>query len=224
MPLIKKKRGMRRRPIRRRRFKKRYGNALTIPKTIRSAYNIAVMEDPTYNITPSNHNLSETQFVKVFKFQEVNNYSHYSSIFDQYRINLVVVKFEPVMTQVVQRPYDDTTTGNLINAIPRYAVCIDRDDDSIQSFKNIESRKYSRVKLATKAMTVAFRPSRLVPVYRTGATNAYKVDNSKQYCDMAFPDITHYGLKCAIEHASPAVAYSFRVTTKYYVSLADRRS
>ena len=222
---FKKKRGMRRRPIRRqRRYKKRYGNALTIPRIIRSAYNIATMESNTYNILPQNSSLSQTQFVKLFKFNEVNNYAHYANIFDQYRINLVVVKFEPIMTQIVNRPYDDSTTGNLVNAIPRYAVCIDRDDDDVQSFENIESRKHARVRLATKPITIAFRPSRLVPVYRIGATNAYKVDNSKQYCDMAYPDILHYGVKFALEASSPSAAYAFRVTTKYYVSLADRRN
>lgn len=157
-------------------------------------------------------------------FSDVLNFSSWTTLFDQYRIDKCIIKFTPILTQEVIRPYDDTTNPG-INLIPRLTTALDRDDVAAPlSFDDVNQRPLSRTKIATKAISWTFVPNRLVAVYRTGVSSGYKVDTaSKDFLDCANSDIPHYGLKWALEAASPSNAYQYRIDKTLVVSLKNRR-
>lgn len=165
-----------------------------------------------------------TKFSKSFHLSDCINYSTYTTLFDQFRILKVVYTLTPVKTQLVVRPYDDTTTAGQILAIPRLTTVIDRDDTSIPvDFESIYQRPSSRSTLATRKVTYSFRPTPLAMTFQSPTQTAYKVDWSKSYLDCGDATTPHFGIKGVLEAASPAQAYTYRVETKIYLSFKNRR-
>lgn len=196
-----------------------YANKFKIASLERPAYSTKIAEDTQYNLLWSNSSVQEEQINKVFRLFECKNYAQYTQIFDQYRINGVLVEFIPVMTQQVIRPYDDTTTANLVNKIPEYSVAIDLDDGSPQSFEGIIARRGAKTQLATKRCSIFFKPATLMKNINIGNM----IDQSKRTWDCGSSDVIHYGIKGAMEVSSPSTAYTIKVRTTYYVSFFNKR-
>lgn len=174
--------------------------------------------------TINNSALTVTPFQFTARLVDCINFSTYTTLFDQYRINKVVVLMTPVKTQVVNRPYDDTTTAGAVLAIPRLSVVIDRDDDTLPvTFEEVYQRPNSKTTLATRKQVWAFRPTKLGMVYRSTTTTGYKVDWGRDFIDSGDSDVPHYGLKGILEAASPNEAYTYRIETKFYVSFRNRK-
>lgn len=162
-------------------------------------------------IIASNATLEYTGSV-TFQLSEVLNATVYAQLWDQYRINYVTIKFIPIMTGEVTRPFDDVTGGNLTFATPMLYAVIDRDDNNTASSLEIRAKQAHRSNLSTKPMSWSFTPSTLSPVY-TGPTSAfaYKVNNNKQWLDMAGRNIIHYGLKYAQETQQATNSFVYKI-------------
>uniref|UniRef100_UPI004047F021 hypothetical protein n=1 Tax=Orrella sp. TaxID=1921583 RepID=UPI004047F021 len=159
-----------------------------------------------------------------FSLADCLNHTNFTNMFDQYRINTVVVKFIPHMTEMVNKPYDDTTTPTSGGTIPNLCVAVDRDDATVPaSYNELKARSKSRIVPATKPLTFKLRPSRLIATYDAGAANAYTVDVSKRWINSSSPNLNHFGLKYALEDSSPANAYIYEVEIMYYLSFKDRK-
>lgn len=162
----------------------------------------------------------------VIKLSDIINFSSYTTLWDQYRIDQVIIKFIPVQSEAVFRPYDDTTNpGFSVSEIPRLTTVIDRDDSTVaNTFNEIFQRPQSRTRKATKPIVYKFVPNRLIEVYRSSLTTGYRVDNeSKSYLDCGYSDVPHYGIKFALEATSPANAYQYRIERTYKISFKNRR-
>lgn len=174
----------------------------------------------------SNDSTVETKIAFAFRLSDIINFSSWTTLFDQYRIDKVVVKFVPVQTEAVFRPYDDTTNpGASVSEIPRLCTIIDRDDESSPiDFNQIFQRPQSRTRKATQTITWTFVPNRLVEVYRSATTTGYKVDtNKKEFLDCGYSDVPHYGMKAVLQPTSPANCYQYRIERTYQISLKNRR-
>lgn len=160
-----------------------------------------------------------------FSLVDCLNYTNFTAMFDQYRINTVVVKFTPHMTEIVNKPFDDTTTPGAGATIPNFCVAVDRDDATAPTtYNEVKQRNKSRVVPATKSLTFKLRPSRLIATYNTGiGQDAYTVDTTKRWINSSSPNLNHFGLKYALEDSSPANAYVYQVEIMYYVSFKDRK-
>lgn len=171
----------------------------------------------------SSENQVEYTNAITFQFAQITNYTYYAQLWDQYRINYVKVEFIPVLTQTVNRPYDDTTTPNLNTVMPCLFAVIDRDDSNTASSAEIKSRQGHRVVKAIQPMKWSFSPSTLTPVY-AGSVSAfgYKVNLNKQWLDMGNTGVVHFGLKYALETQSPKNAYVYRIRKTFYISLRKR--
>lgn len=195
----------------------------------RADYSTIVKTDQAGALTPfANDSLVVTRGALTFALNQVPEYARFTALFDQYRINRVVVKFIPTMSTLVNRPYDDTTTILVGEGVPRLATAIDRDDDQLPSsttgFNDLQGRQGSKVVQATRPVTWSFVPTRLSMVYRTASTTGYKVDSqTREFLDCANDNIPHYGLKYALTPFSPANAFQYRVETTYYLSFKSRR-
>lgn len=161
------------------------------------------------------------------RLEDVNNFSTWTTIFDQFRINKVVWKFVPVQTTVVNRPFDDSTNpGASVSEVPRLAMCIDRDDENTPlDFDAVARRPGSKVIKATKGYTFVFKPTRLLNVYRSATSTGYMLDpNTKAFLDVANgSQIPHYGMKWVLEPSSPSNCYQYRIERTYYISWKNRR-
>lgn len=160
-----------------------------------------------------------------FTLDQAQGYSQYTAIFDQYRINWVKVEFVPVMTQAVNRPFDDTTTPLATQVIPRFIVAMDRDDvTNPTSYESLMVKRPNKEVLATQKLSWKFTPNRLVMMYRTGTTTGYKVDTQvNEFLDCAQTDIPHYGLKWAIEASSPTRGFIYETKVTYNISFRSKR-
>lgn len=199
---------------------------IRIPRGIvsnKADYSCILIQEP---IIISNNASAEEKHGFDFALDDTINYSTWSSIFDQYRINKVVVKFVPVQTSVVTRPFDDTTNpGESVSEVPRFAVCLDRDDSVTPTdMGQLLKRQGVIVRNATQPVTMSWVPNRLIQIYN-GVTTGYKVDSdTRAFLDCAQPGIPHYGVKCVLEATSPANAYQYRMETSYYVSFKHKRA
>lgn len=202
-----------------------------IPGSLKPDYSIKMTFLSPYSLLNdgifSNSSLSQTTGALSFQLQDMPDHALYTSMFDQYRFNKVVVKFIPTMTTVVNRPYDDTTTISVVDGC-RLAAVIDRDDDATPStadgYEKTLHRQGSRSVSAGQPMTITLIPTRLAMVYRTATTTGYKVDNNyKEFNDCAQHDIRHFGVKYALQPYAPANCFQYRVQLTYYLSFKDRR-
>lgn len=216
------KRNMRkRRPMRRRRpyRKKRYKRS--IPRSLRADYSVK-LNSLTFQI--ANNSTVPLKGAMNFSLSQCLGYTDYTKLFDQYRVNMVIVKFTPSLTTVVNRPFDDTTTPT-DGTVPRLVTALDRDDSTIPiDFESVQSKSKSRITYATKYQSYKFRPNRLTMVYRTQATTGYKVDTQvKEFLDCGQADIPHYGVKYCLEPSSPSNTYVYDISVDYYVSFKNKR-
>jgi hypothetical protein len=113
----------------------------------------------------------------------------FTSLFDQYRIAQVIVRFIPVSSS-----FGPSTTAA---AYPSLLTCIDYDDNvapaSPQTVRQYETcqvtpnQSYVERVLNPKFATVAYQ----------GAFTAYSQANPRQWIDCSFPNVEYYGVKWA---------------------------
>lgn len=194
------------------------GGYLTVPRTMKADYNCVIYEDQEHNILLANSTLGETFRAKTFRFDRCHLKENYVALWDQYRINQVEVLITPIMVQQVTRPYDDTTTANIVNAIPRYVALIDVDSTGASTFEEMENAANSCVKLATQSCKLKFTPRITVSNTVNWVSNTVK-----PILDMTNTLVEHNGFKIVMESASPSTAYTVRVQTRYYMSFFNKR-
>lgn len=176
--------------------------------------------------TFQNDTIADTRIGLQFSMNTAVDFGLFTAIFDQYRITKVVVHFVPVKTEVVTRPYDDTTTPNANGDTPMLAYVIDRDDATTggDGFDEIRNRQGVIIKKMTSPHSVTFTPSRLRSVYQSPTTTGYVIDTDKYaWLDCATNSIPHYGLKIMGQTASPAGAFRMRYWTTYHLQFRSRR-
>jgi len=203
------------------RFNRKRRTGLSIPNSVKSDYN-CIQRDVSELIF-ANDSTFEAKLQKTFSLIQIENYTNYTSIWDQYRINMVKVEFIPIMTEIVNKPFDDSTTVT-VTRMPNYCVSIDRDDSAPETYDELRARQYSFIRKATRPLTLKFKPNRLMETYSTATTTGYTVDNSKKFLDCAYAKIPHWGLKVAMQSASPSACYQIQIRTTYYMSYAHRRT
>lgn len=205
------------------RRKRTYARRIPRPvKSLKADYT-AVLRSNTFEF--ANDSLVETKGGYTFALANMINFGQFVQMFDQYRIKWVRCTFRPVLTTVVNRPYDDTTAGSAVNQIPKLVTCIDRDDiTSAFTYYELKTKQGARENLATKTVSFKFVPNRLVMVYVDPVTTGYKIDSeANAWIDCANNNVPHYGLKYALEVATPKDAYQYEFTWHAMVQFRSRR-
>lgn len=205
MPL---KRTYRRKP--RRTFRKRRSRKMVMYKRPRQQ-----IFSFKRSVDASNWSLDATSqvFYKGFAFSlsDVPNVTEFTSLFDQYRILAVKVTFYPEFTQF-QPP---ATTG--WPASEFYSV-IDYDDaglptslDELNQFSTVKRQYFSR------PITRYFKPQIICKgvLTSTSTNDGYFLVGRKRWLDMATPQISYLGLKCAISFNSGVARPASIVRVRY---------
>lgn len=136
---------------------------------------------------------------ETFRLDMLPNYTEFSNLFDQYRINMVVCK---LIHRGNSLSMIESNNNNLAGLPIVYDV-IDLDDATAAGSKT-DILQYSKHHMNTltanrRIITRRIYPRTLNTIYRTGVTSAYALNNRKQWLDMAQLDIPHYGWKYWIE-------------------------
>lgn len=142
----------------------------------------------------------------------VNN-SEFTTLFDQYRINAIVLKFIPRLN-MVQVP---TVVGQApINNIPTLHWVYDYDDANAPSNVD-ELLQYNNYRCCNfdKTVTMKIKPRFSLAAY-SGAFTSYKPASG--WLDCASPSIQHYGVKFAVDSFTAGQFIDFIIRPIYYLS------
>jgi len=213
-----------------------------IPKSLRfksDEYHTVFFSTENVNANNSIFNSNTIFTGKAITFQVTDcvNFINWEKLFDEYRLNKVVVNFTPVQAsdkyrQVAVGAAPSGTVSGLTQ-IPFMYYLIDRNDVVPPTTRDeMKGVKGCVRKLSTEPHTVIFTPSMLVPVYQSqdpsGTINySYTVGYQKKWnqnnLGSISKDVPYFGLKYGIENSAPEGAYNMKVSIKYYISFRKKR-
>lgn len=145
-----------------------------------------------------------------FQLNDFPNFGEFTSLFDQYRLERVLIRIIP-----------HSTIGSTADPVDGYlAVVVDYDDatnpssiDAMMEYQN------STIVPATQEFQTSIVPRAAVAAY-SGAFTSY-ANVGRQWCDVASPAIQHYGFKIGIAQTSSVRKWS--VYRKYTLAFRSPR-
>lgn len=238
---VKKKRKTRR-PIKRRQtFKKRRYRA-SIPRSLAkkdffsTKFHLEADQQTIWTLVNGGTGSINQQSL-VFYARHFKGFRDLSRHFEAYKINLIVMKWIPVMTEISNRELTDTSVAQIQSAVPDVYYLIDRDDNIVptgtpsQILDFYRGNRRTVVKKATKPHTIKFKPSLLVPAYKSGAATGAPDDwtYSTQYNrwirlnqGATSTEVSMFCLKMAIEDSIQG-QFVLRPDITCYASFMKRR-
>lgn len=164
---------------------------------------------------------------KQFQLSDLQDYTKFVALYDQYRIVSVTVLFQPTMTTQIVKPTVNGATTNILplTQTPYFYVCKDYDDANPPDTVNeMRGREGCIMKPATRSVSITFKPKTVTPVYKDGVSFAYKLNVKDDWIDCTNTDVPYYGLKYALENNNDAGAYIYRMSYKIKVEFKGLRS
>jgi len=153
---------------------------------------------PTANLIAS---AGTPQYIGAyFQISNVADISAFSAVFDQYRIGLIEVLIEPVVTEV-------TAPGSDVG---EYISAVDIDDaNAPTAYADMGSYSTAVQTRGTQSHYHRFVPTVAVAVY-SGAFTSFAATTS-MWLDCGSPAIQHYGLKVATAASGVFQTYTYQV-------------
>lgn len=146
--------------------------------------------------------VNESDNSDVFTLSSVTNYSELTTLYDQYHINAVTMKFH-----LVSNPDRLTTPGtdpaaNYLTPpnYPKLWYYRDYDDSApltLTQMREVGKAKF-KIMRPNSVISIRVRPAVLTQLYRTAVTTGYTPSWPKRL-DCTQADIPHYGLKWILE-------------------------
>lgn len=181
-----------------------------------------------FNLSTNTYNFNS----QVFELDNLPDYTEFTNLFDQYRINLIKYQWIPNrnVNVIVGSDISTPLVSEYDQGIPLIYSFIDYDDATTPTtIDEFTQRQNMRTARFNKPHKRVWKPTVLVPTYRTGVTFGYS-PKRKQWIDCANPDVPHYGLKWAFYNTATAdathhrgIAVSFRVMATYYLQFRNVR-
>lgn len=165
----------------------------------------------------------------VFSLDQLPNFTEFTNLFDQYRINKVVLKLIPQFNQStynVGHPSSTIPSGLPAGRNPRLFIANDYDDDTVPANADV-LRQYANVKvypvMNNKTITHIITPATQMQAYETLASTGY-VPKFKQWINCSDNNVPHYAVKWSLENTAaifndPALQCTFfKVEATFYVA------
>ena len=146
---------------------------------------------------------------------QVINATEFTALYDQYRVNKLVLKFYLKIDPSAQT----ATTSN----IPRLYWYRDYDDGAVPlDLNEIRENSKSKVKVLSlyKPVTIVITPNTLQVLYQSAVSSNYK-PVFKQWLDIGTSSTPHYAIKCAIDDLTNT---NYRVDVEGIVYFSCRQS
>lgn len=158
-----------------------------------------------------------------FKLNALPQQSTLTSLYDQYKINKVVLTFRPRTGMVTTEP------GNSFQFIQGYSplMTVIDYDDATSPVNEAEMLEYQTLKMTqpSKVHKRVLRPKFASQVYASPISSGYKP--STGFIDCTNPAVPHYGVKvlmnAPVATAGTASAFSYDVYATYYVAFKNVR-
>lgn len=149
-------------------------------------------------------------------FAQLVNSTDFANLYDQYRINFVVVKFWLKID-----PSAQTASGA---SYPKLYWYRDYDDTTVPTSIN-EMRENAKCKVVVmnpnRPVTIKFKPNTLQLIYQSSIANQFKPAFG-QWLDMATTSTPHYGFKWAIDDFTNT-NYTLNAEWTYYFQCRQPR-
>lgn len=152
----------------------------------------------------------------AFTFNQLVNVGEFTSLFDQYMITRIQVRW---FLRI-----DPSAQTAATASYPRHYCFKDWDDSGLPIDLNAfreHSKCQVRVMHPNRPIVVTYKPAVLIQLYET-LTNAAYGPKWRQWIDCNDPDVPHYGLKWAIDDLTNT---NYRVTTevRYWFKMRGAR-
>lgn len=173
------------------------------------AYQISTVETlPSFALLTTSTTVP-TFAALYFQLSSLPKVAQFSSVFDQYRIDLIEISIEPQISEII-------TTANDVG---EYVTAVDIDDANTPS-AYLDVCNYANLvqTRGTQGHYHRFKPSVAVAVY-SGAFTSFAATTS-MWLDCGSPNIQHYGLKAASTAGGVSQVYTANV--KMHVSWRAR--
>jgi len=180
-------------------------------------------------VTTTTTNVSEP-LTYSFSLTDVLNYSEFTTLFDQYKINMVEFKI-----QMISNPYavydinkNNTSSGNSQNFFPKFWYIRDYDGnaaaDTLSEIKERVGVKFFVMK-PNREYTIRIKPKVLVQTYKTLTTTGYAP--KALWIDCISNNVPHYGLNAVIDclgvNPADATGFQFRIEYKFHLAFKGVR-
>lgn len=157
---------------------------------------------------------------KAFKFQltDLDQVSTFTTLFDQYRIDKVVIKFVP-------RSLITSVAGNAQGANFAYWYAVKDTDDATTPATEAEMREHDDCKIMSydgriKSFTVY--PHIASAVWGAGVFASFE-NKKSNWIDVASTTVEHYGFKALFPATAVAGTMNYDVFCDYYFSFKNVR-
>lgn len=180
---------------------------------------------------PSNVNFSTTAQNLTWKFSlsDLPNYTEFTTLYDQYQIAGVKVKFIPNNTQIsIARLYDNGTGSNVQYAaagVPQCITVLDYDDASALSAKG-DYLQYQNCRMfnAVTPHKRYFRPHIASAVYQSAVFNGF-ANHKRSWIDVASASVEHYGMKMYMDSSALTIngLIAYQLYFTYYLKFKGVR-
>lgn len=147
----------------------------------------------------------------LFTFSQLPNYAEFTNLYDQYRINKIVVKFIPT--------HNSSDVSVAAQSIPNFNTVLDFNDATPLTLQSqlFEYQNW-RMTRGTQVHTRVFRPSTLDATSTSGAITATN-PTWRQWISTVNSDVPHFGLKYCAEGTTFADgAMAWRPYVTFYFS------
>lgn len=128
----------------------------------------------------------------IHRFIDLSNYTDLAGSYDGYKYVKSQCKID-LLTD-----YNPSSSSTQRALIPEVYIYNDYDDANGNTFEETEQRITRLKRLTTQypSITTTFTPNSSVNVYKsTGTTIAYAAQKDKQWIDVSYGDVEHYGIK-----------------------------
>lgn len=153
----------------------------------------------------------------VFRLDLLPSYTEFTNLFDEYKLNMVVVHFIPQYTMV-----NPEVGGAAVDTGMLYYAA-DYDDGSTPTSKDymlqMENCRYLTV---TQAAHVAIRPKSSIVVDANGGTYV-GASIGPTWINCGSGIYNHYGLKVWCQGSTTTTIYQWRVLVDYYITFRKAR-
>jgi len=216
-------------PRKSRRVFRRKPRSLTRRRVFRPRRNLGIFHSSErFNLglfTPAT-NVLDLHTALTFSINQVQNITHLAGMYDEYRINKVILTFRPISTE--------TTLSTLSSAFPGKLLVVRDYDDNTPLTSQDQYYQHKDCKMIpmafNKKLTVALTPAVLAANYQSAVATAYG-SKYKQWLDMASTSVPHYGVKFGLvrngatgsQAAWPTSPPSIEVFAQMYYSCKGQR-
>jgi hypothetical protein len=157
----------------------------------------------------------------AFRLDDLGQASTFSALFDQYKLDKVVLRFTTRNPAVM---VFNTASPN--GGVPLGYVTPDRDDASAPtSVDAVRQYDLANGFTGTSSFDVVIEPRPTAALYASGAFTGYNAMDTEPWIDVANSDVPHYGIKIGIGAltATTSSSWVWDLEAFYYVSFRNTR-